>query len=103
MLGEIITYYAYNERAATPLPVWMAGTADGAREHHAELFDVSCPACDTMLLIVSYPTIAETKAEAARGNPRAFEDIPGAGDRKLPAGVRATALAFDRSATGVRR
>jgi hypothetical protein len=40
-----------------------------------ELFDLCCPHCEQMLVIVSNPTIEETKAEAARGDPRALAEM----------------------------
>ncbi len=41
-----------------------------------DLFDLRCPRCDRILLIVSYPTFAETRAAAAAGHPRAIADLP---------------------------
>ena len=32
---------------------WSGPAGEGAKEYHDELFDVSCPRCGTMLLIVS--------------------------------------------------
>jgi hypothetical protein len=32
---------------------WRGAAREGSREDYEELFDISCPRCDTMLLIVS--------------------------------------------------
>ena len=40
-----------------------------------ELFDVCCPSCDTMLLIVGYPTFAEIEEAAKRGNEEALREL----------------------------
>src|SRR5204863_2296544 len=65
-----LRYYEYDENAELACwnCDWRGRAQDGSQETHRELFDVSCPHCDTMLLIVSYPTIEETKAAAAAGN-----------------------------------
>lgn len=51
------------------------GTGGGNEEHFSDLFDVRCPVCETMLLIVSFPTIAETRAAAAAGNEAALAEL----------------------------
>ena len=77
MPAKILSYYGYDEEAPLECPRgWRGRVGEGSREYYAELFDVSCPECDAMLLIVGYPTIDETKAEAARGTPRAIRDLP---------------------------
>ncbi|ULN52262.1 hypothetical protein MIU77_15625 [Mycolicibacillus parakoreensis] len=43
---------------------------------HADLFDLCCPKCCCMILIVLFPTIAETREAAAAGNPRAIKELP---------------------------
>ncbi len=51
---------------------WRGTAGEGSREWYEELFDISCPRCDQMLLIVSIMvTLQETEAYAAAGNPRA--------------------------------
>jgi hypothetical protein len=71
-------YYDYDECEPIECPQchWTGLADEGAREYYHDLFDVSCPRCDKMLLIISHPTIAETKAAAAAGNPSALEAIP---------------------------
>lgn len=77
MTARQLTYYEFDERAQIECPScgWSGTGADASREHFAELFDLRCPRCELMILIVSYPTIDETKAEAAHGNPRAIGDM----------------------------
>lgn len=43
---------------------------------HADLFDLCCPKCRCMILIILFPTIAETREAAAAGNPRAIKELP---------------------------
>src|SRR2546421_445844 len=43
---------------------WEGAVRDGSKGFYAELFDVSCPECDQMLLIVNHPTIEQTRAAA---------------------------------------
>lgn len=50
----------------------------GLGEMFAERFDVSCPRCDRMLLIVSFPTLEETRQAAAAGNVLAQAELPNA-------------------------
>jgi hypothetical protein len=73
-----IEYYAYDENATLACwkCEWSGPAKDGARGYFKELFDVSCPRCETMLLIVSFPTADATKAAAASGNARAEADLP---------------------------
>ena len=54
---------------------WSGKGSEGEEELYSDLYDVSCPACGHMLLIVPYPTVEETRAAAAAGNPRAIENL----------------------------
>jgi len=56
--AKIIDYHQYEESEILECPIchWH-GTAEGHKEYHDDLFDVSCPICDKMLLVVSYPLI----------------------------------------------
>ncbi len=58
--AKIIEYKDYNENKILKCPEcgWK-GTAKGNIEHYSHLFDVCCPKCDKMILIVNYPTIRE--------------------------------------------
>ena len=43
----------------------------------SDLADYECPRCEKMLLIVGYPTRAETREAAANGNPEALRNLGG--------------------------
>lgn len=53
--ASILTYdeFEENERLTCPQCGWRGQAKEGQRELHAELFDVSCPTCEKMLLVVS--------------------------------------------------
>ena len=71
------SYWDYDDQAELTCPAcgWRGRAKDADREHFSELFDVSCPACDQMLLIVSYPTLEETREAAERGNEDAQREL----------------------------
>jgi len=73
----LLDYYDFhkNERLECPRCGWTGQASDASSDHHAELFDVSCPSCEKMLLIVSFPTTEETKQAA--GNEEAEAALPG--------------------------
>jgi hypothetical protein len=51
---------------------WRGAAREGSREDYEELFDISCPRCDTTLLIVStVVTKEEVEEAAAAGHPAA--------------------------------
>lgn len=77
MSAKILSYYAFDDGADITCPEcgWSGVAREAAVEYYAELFDVSCPRCDRMLLIVGYPTVDETKAAASLGDPRAQEEM----------------------------
>jgi len=45
------------------------------QDWYAELTDFSCPSCDKMILIVSYPTLHEIKQAALSGNAEAIKEL----------------------------
>ena len=72
-------------------------TTGGRIEYHSDLLDVSCPRCDTMLLIVSYP-LADQKLS--------FSEIEDRVVAKGVSGGRGFAFVFNgdwRSAPGLVR
>jgi hypothetical protein len=71
--AQIVAYYGeYSESMELVCPCgWTGPARDAPMEMHNDLFDRSCPECDTMLLIVPYPTTAQTLAAAAAGNEEA--------------------------------
>lgn len=60
--AKIIEYRDYDENVILECPVctWK-GKPEGNIEYYDDLFDVSCPNCDKMLLIVSYPLVKRAK------------------------------------------
>jgi hypothetical protein len=54
---------------------WAGRTADGSKDLHDELFHVSCPQCGQMLLVVSYPTLEQTRLAADGGNAAAQAEL----------------------------
>lgn len=58
--AQIIEYPDYTETMSLECPAcgW-SGTPEGSGwiEYHDDLFDVSCPNCEKMLLVVSYPLL----------------------------------------------
>jgi hypothetical protein len=71
-----LRYWDYDgdEILTCPSCGWKGRARDNAEPYDA-LLDVRCGECDRMLLIVSYPTAAETRAAAAAGNPRAQREL----------------------------
>jgi len=58
--AKIIEYSDYdkNEILECPICHWK-GKAEGHIEYYDDLFDVSCPNCDKMILVVSYPLVKQ--------------------------------------------
>jgi hypothetical protein len=76
-VAKIIAYYTEyrkDEPSSCPACGWAGMVGDLDMEMHNELFDLSCPRCDKMLLIVPYPTAAQTKAAAEAGNAEAIKN-----------------------------
>lgn len=77
MTAEQIAFWDYERDAPVTCPAcgWTGPASDG-EDVHRELLDVCCPQCDRMVLIIPFPTIEETRAAAADGNPRAAAELP---------------------------
>lgn len=54
---------------------WVGPFSDLWQEHSNELFDASCPNCETMLAIVSFPTLNEIRSAAREGNKEAQKQL----------------------------
>lgn len=65
-----------SETFACPDCGWSGGYKELALEMHRDLTDGSCPHCDKMLIIVSYPTSEEIREAAAAGNEDAVRSLP---------------------------
>jgi hypothetical protein len=74
--AKIIRYYDFDNKQIIECPVcgW-SGLPDGYKNYYNDLFDVCCPKCDKMILIVGYPTEEETKEAANKGNQEAKENL----------------------------
>lgn len=82
-MSEQLRYYDYDREAEITCPEcrWSGRPGDH-EEYYDQLLDVCCPKCEKMLLIVSYPTIEETRAAAAQGDTRAVEQLSAADQRE---------------------
>ena len=77
MPARVISDYYAEYHKDMPLACdcgWRGPASEAPMEIHDDLFDRSCPTCDTMLLIVGYPTAVQMRAAAAAGNEEAVED-----------------------------
>lgn len=70
---------------------WTGRTADGSKELGDGLFHVACPRCSQMLLVVSYPSVEQTKLAASRGNAAARAEL----DRIGPEMPKADAISTE--------
>ena len=60
-LAKIIEYREYDDTQQIDCPTcnWKGKAKSGEKEYYRDLFDVSCPKCDQMILIVSYPLVGK--------------------------------------------
>lgn len=76
---KYLRYWDYTEQEDDPLTCpkcgWV-GLPGKYIKQYDDLFDVCCPKCREMLLIVMFPTIMETREAAAAGNKRAAAELP---------------------------
>jgi phage FluMu protein Com len=78
-MNDIATvgYWDYDSDLTLTCPsCGWSGPARGLEEAFESLLDVKCPRCRRILLVVLYPTDAETRAAAAAGNPEAIAELP---------------------------
>lgn len=71
-------YFEYSDASPLRCPEcnWSGIAQEGVREAHADLFDVSCPKCEKMLLVVPYPTFDQIREAAQNGRPDAQSMMP---------------------------
>jgi hypothetical protein len=77
-MAKHFSYYdPARQRDTFPCPQcsWQGTAAAMTREWFEALMDFSCPKCDTMILIVSYPTLVEIEEAASRGNAEAQSEL----------------------------
>jgi hypothetical protein len=65
-----------DETFKCPVCAWSGGFEQLSRETYRDLFDGSCPQCDKMLIIVSFPTLVEIRNAAVDGNEKAIKMLP---------------------------
>ena len=68
VLADYWTHYSESAPLKCEACGWEGLIRDGDIEPYTESFDVSCPKCERMLLVVPYPTVEETRAAALAGN-----------------------------------
>ncbi len=74
---KVLRYYQYDaaQEISCSKCHWKGTGSQGAQHMFDELFDVRCPSCGTMLLIIGYPTLAEINEAAKRGNEEAINEL----------------------------
>ena len=75
MAAKQVKYYDYDRSKAVECRCGWSGQPGAYEDYFHELLDVTCPRCDTMLLIVPYPTDEQTRAAAAGGNEEAIAEL----------------------------
>jgi hypothetical protein len=72
----MLDYWDYDAQASLTCPIcaW-SGRGEGLEDTFKEVMDVKCPQCDHMLLVITYPTIEQTRAAAAAGNEIAQQEL----------------------------
>ena len=76
--GKLYCYFD-NYRSETftcPVCGWSGGFGQLEQEQYRDLFDGSCPQCEKMLIVVSFPTAEEIRKAAADGNEGALQMLP---------------------------
>lgn len=76
MGAKHLKWYDYDRDQVVECGCGWSGRARDFEDYFREVLDVTCPECDTMLLIVAYPTHDETRAAAAAGNEEAIATLP---------------------------
>lgn len=77
-MAEIIRNYfipGWRGNAITCICGWRGDSAAMTMELHDEVTDFACPACESMLLIVSHPSIEQVRQAAAAGNVEASQQL----------------------------
>lgn len=79
-MAQIRKYYDLDwriEEFKCPDCGWSGKMDEMSNELFNEVMDFSCPSCDKMILIVSYPTLDEIEEAAASGNAEAIAQLRG--------------------------
>lgn len=75
MTAKRLKYYEYDREQTVCCPCGWSGICGDHEDYFRELLDVCCVNCERMLLIVPYPTFAETRTAAAAGNSEAQAEL----------------------------
>src|SRR5262245_6893491 len=76
VLTNFYAEYSNEMELVCPVCGWIGLAKDAESEEYKDLFDVLCPKCSKMLLVVPYPTIQQTKEAATAGNLEAIAALP---------------------------
>lgn len=75
MSARQVNYYDYRQVETVECRCGWSGPPGPYEDYFDELLDVTCPKCETMLLIVPFPTLDQTRAAAAAGSDEAIAEI----------------------------
>ena len=75
MAAKQVKYYDYDRSEPVECGCGWSGLPGAYEDYFHELLDVTCPDCDSMLLIVPFPTYEQTRAAAADGNEEAIAEL----------------------------
>ena len=76
VLDNYYTEFSEEMPLVCPSCHWTGAAKDGDRGEYKDLFDVRCPKCSKMLLVVPFPTGEQVKEAAAAGNVEAINALP---------------------------
>ena len=76
VLDNYYTEFSEEMPLVCPSCHWTGAAKDGDMEEYKDLFDVRCPKCSKMLLVVPFPTSEQVKEAAAAGNIEAINALP---------------------------
>ena len=76
VLDNYYTEFSEEMPLVCPKCHWTGPAKDGARGEYKDLFDVSCPKCSKMLLVVPFPTGEQVREAVAAGNVDAINTLP---------------------------
>jgi len=83
MSAPIRNYYEYDRTASIICPgCGCSGVCSENEDYFSEVMDIRCGSCDRMLLIVPFPTHAETRKAASEGNDAAIGNLDYVEDRE---------------------
>lgn len=74
--AKVVGYYQFDHSAEIGCRRcgWRGPGDSASLEMYAEVFDLSCPSCGRMVVVVGYPTFEEVEQAARKGNPEAQRD-----------------------------